>query len=333
MPNIKNKEDRLKILNECLRDPRREYTYVTLLAELNRQLAAMDKAQISERSLREDLKTLEFEFGIELDKKLMKQRPVVLRYADLSDTINKLSMDEANALRRTIDLLLQSPKPRPIQYDYIRVCLQQILKDRSLDIENPSVKFADNLDQEGRGYFVDLCGYIFDKQSLKIEYCPFNAENRVYKVSPYLLKQYNERWFLMAWDTEKEMLLTLALDRMVSIKKSTVKYVPCHVDWNDYFDEIVGVTMYKENQIDRIRLKIRAERFPYVETKPFNSSHKVVKELSNDEFVVFEINVRPNNELESLILSFGETMEVLEPAWLREKIRQRVKAQANLYKE
>ena len=42
MPEIKHREDRLKILNECLRDPHRLYTYETLLSELNRQLALVD---------------------------------------------------------------------------------------------------------------------------------------------------------------------------------------------------------------------------------------------------------------------------------------------------
>lgn len=332
MPKIKNKEVRFKILNECLRDPHRLYTYETLLAELNRQLAMSDAClQVSERTLREDLKDMMYMYGIELDQRLQKQRPVVLRYADLSDSINKLSMDEANALRKTIDMLLQSPEPRPIQYDYIRVCLQQVLKDQALDVDDPAVRFADNLDQKGREHFVDLCGYIFEKQTLEIEYCPFGAESRVYKVSPYLLKQYNERWFLFAWEAEEGMMLNLALDRIVGLKKYPGKYVPCTQDWDSYFDEIVGVTMYKDRAVVPIRIKVKADRYPYIETKPLNPSQRLVKEMSTDEYKVVEIKVRPNNELESLIRSYGDAVEVLEPLWLRERMIESARRLLALY--
>lgn len=321
MPKIKNKEVRFKILNECLRDPHRLYTYESLLAELNRQLAMLDDClQVSERTLREDLKDMMNVYGIELDQRLSKQRPVVLRYADLSDSINKLSMDEANALRKTIDMLLQSPEPRPIQYDYIRVCLQQVLKDQALDVANPAVRFADNLDQKGREHFVDLCGYIFEKQTLEIEYCPFGAESREYKVSPYLLKQYNERWFLFGWDADEGMMLNLALDRIVGLKKAAGRYVPCTQDWDAYFDEIVGVTKYEGYAVETIKLKVQADRYPYIETKPLNPSQRLVKEKSTDVYKVVEIKVRPNNELESLIRSYGDAVEVIEPLWLREKM-------------
>ncbi len=46
----------------------------------------------------------------------------------------------------------------------------------------------------------------------------------------------------------------------------------------------------------------------------------------------FSIQIRPKKELESLILSFGEDMEVLEPASLRTSIKNKLQKMQKLYR-
>lgn len=67
----------------------------------------------------------------------------------------------------------------------------------------------------------------------------------------------------------------------------------------------------------------------YIQTKPLHGSQKI-KEKS-DTFVLIELELIPNYELESLILSHGEGIEILSPEILRNKIKNRIQMTLNNY--
>ena len=71
-------------------------------------------------------------------------------------------------------------------------------------------------------------------------------------------------------------------------------------------------------------MKISAERYPYIATKPLNPYQKLIKDMSNDEYKVIKIPLIANLELEGLILFYGSDIEVLKPEWLRDKIANRL---------
>jgi predicted DNA-binding transcriptional regulator YafY len=59
--------------------------------------------------------------------------------------------------------------------------------------------------------------------------------------------------------------------------------------------------------------------------------HATQKEKPTENGLEVRINVIPNYELESLILSFGERVQVLAPEWLAAKISERIKKATLLY--
>ena len=215
-------------------------------------------------------------------------------------------------------------EPHPLQFDYVRLCLQQILKNRHINIDNTAISFSDNLDHKGREYFIDLCRYIMDKQAVKICYLPYFGKAINVDVFPYCLKQYNERWFLIARQSENTFLTNYALDRIEKIEDSSVKYQETTIDFTTYFDDIIGVTKNIGQNAEDVYLKISPKRYPYIATKPLNPYQKLVKDMSTDEYKVIKIPLIVNLELESLILSYGDDVEVLKPEWLRDKIENKL---------
>lgn len=69
---------------------------------------------------------------------------------------------------------------------------------------------------------------------------------------------------------------------------------------------------------------------PYVITKPFHKSQRII-ETRNNGSLVFNIFVQINYELERLILGFGESLEVLKPLKLRKRILYKQKASVKNY--
>ncbi len=68
---------------------------------------------------------------------------------------------------------------------------------------------------------------------------------------------------------------------------------------------------------------------PYVISKPLHGSQKTI---SHDETgLIIQLEIIPNFELETLILSFGERAKVISPESFREVIMKRVKGMRELY--
>jgi predicted DNA-binding transcriptional regulator YafY len=79
-----------------------------------------------------------------------------------------------------------------------------------------------------------------------------------------------------------------------------------------------------------VKLKVGKKLWPYIETKPVHGSQKVVEHME-DGSVTIALEVHLNYELESLILGFGEGVEVLESAVLKKKISARVHEMTKKY--
>jgi predicted DNA-binding transcriptional regulator YafY len=61
--------------------------------------------------------------------------------------------------------------------------------------------------------------------------------------------------------------------------------------------------------------------------------HATQKQKPVDDGLEIRINVIPNYELESLILSFGENVQVLAPEWLAAKISDRIEKAGIFYQK
>ena len=126
-----------------------------------------------------------------------------------------------------------------------------------------------------------------------------------------------------------ESISTYALDRILTVGIWKATYRPCEVDLDELFADTIGVTVNPEARVERVVLKVEANRYPYVETKPFSERQKIVKK--DDESVTISFPMRVNKELIAEILSFGNDIEVIEPIELRTIIAHKVSDLNNKY--
>jgi predicted DNA-binding transcriptional regulator YafY len=75
-------------------------------------------------------------------------------------------------------------------------------------------------------------------------------------------------------------------------------------------------------------LLFNEKRGKYAETKPLHESQR--NKWTDKGFLV-TLKLIPNLELEQVILSYGEDVEVLSPQSLRDTIESRIKLLYNLY--
>ncbi|RYD69507.1 MAG: WYL domain-containing protein, partial [Sphingobacteriales bacterium] len=140
---------------------------------------------------------------------------------------------------------------------------------------------------------------------------------------------YNLRWFLFGEHEKDKKVLNLALDRIININESSNIYKQNEeIDFNEYFDDIVGVTVF-DKPIQKVKLLIKNELWPYIETKPIHGSQ--MKPQFTDQGVIIELNLIINYEFIAVLLSHGDRLMVLQPTELVSTMKERINSMKKLY--
>jgi predicted DNA-binding transcriptional regulator YafY len=165
---------------------------------------------------------------------------------------------------------------------------------------------------------------------LKIEYAPFGKDSYSERIYPYHLKQFNDRWYLIAQAVGYDSLGHYALDRIESFEEISMPFKESDVDFEEYFDDVIGITVPEHLELVDVVMRVSNNRFNYIKTKPLHLSQRVISEDKN--YTTISINVKITKELIALILSFGPDIEVASPASLRAEITKNIRALNYLYR-
>ena len=174
------------------------------------------------------------------------------------------------------------------------------------DLEGVIV-FDEVPDLKGIEHLNRLLNKIIEKQVIVMHYKPYEGNEISYIFHPYFLKEYNNRWYVIGWNEEEDMIYNVPLDRIVDFEDSYSEYNDTkRVSSTSYFKDIIGLRK-NDGKPQKLTYQFQKPRAYYVETKPLHHSQKKVKETEN--YIQFEINVIPNPELKSLISSFGDDVK------------------------
>ena len=201
--------------------------------------------------------------------------------------------------------------------------------------KNPEsiISYDDNAQLRGMQHFAQLHEYIRSQQPIVVEYLPYNRPEQMEEtIHPYFLKQFNCRWFVLGYNLKYDKITTFALDRIISIQKAAVKFIPnTRYDFQEYYKNVIGVSIANEGQeVEEILIEVDGQQYPYVSSKPMHMSQHLVRFTENGNAIIM-LKVIDNFELRQLILSYGKRMTVLKPKHLREEISKELKEILNNY--
>lgn len=324
----KNALLRYKVLDRCFRNPGRKYFWEDLLEEVNKELKEFNgpESTIEKRQLYNDMNFMESEQGWAIPLKRHKVgKKVYYRYEDTEFSISNepLNENEVNQIEAAISVF--SRFAGAPQFEWVQEMIP-VLQDR-LGLKGNSkevISLESNIDLKGLEYLNLIYEAIINEKVLKVVYQDFKSEKSFeLTFHPHFLKQYNNRWFVFGLNEEFDVpTWNLALDRINNIEQAHLEYIQSDIDWNEYFFDIIGVTRPESGKVEEVVLEFTKEQAPYVITKPL---HPTQKYKWIDEKLIVEIEVIPNYELETLILSFGEKVKALKPASFKQSIENRIK--------
>ena len=165
---------------------------------------------------------------------------------------------------------------------------------------------------------------IEEERAITIKYYKIRTDEiKSHTLSPYILRQYNDLWYVIAWCADRELTLVFALDRIREMK-------PAHVSWHmdpgfdpeQYFKYSFGITHSHDWAPEKVVFQIKKEAFYYLQVKPMHPSQRVLEETKKGCLV--EIEVLISDELVMYLLGMGDTISVREPVSLRKMMQMRV---------
>jgi predicted DNA-binding transcriptional regulator YafY len=328
MPVNRNALIRFRTIDKCLQNRRRKWTIENLIEACNDALyeyEGIDKG-VSMRTIRMDLNAMRSDkLGYNAPIIVEQKKYYTYEEADYSIANNPLSSQDLSVLQEA-SLLLQQFKGFAHFTDMNE--LIQKLEDKiysETSGHQSVIDFEKNDLLEGIHWLDILYKAVIKKQALNLKYQSFKAYTPTeFIVYPYLLKEYRNRWFLLAMHKKGNEIITFALDRMKQIdilEKETFK-VHKNFDATNYFNNIIGVTKNIGNRPVTITFLANAYHAPYIKTKPLHHSQKI-KETTKLG-IIFTIDVIPNFELEKEILGFGDGIKILSPANFVKVIKKRI---------
>lgn len=318
---------RYRLIDFCLQNRQRRWTIQSLLEFISdRMKEEFDReTSLSERQLLYDIALMRKDPPQGYGAPIVRKGGLVY-YSDPGFSISNvpLNHNDLQALRSALHLL--RPFDELPYFEELHTLLLKLEgrgKVPSVKNNHPAILFEKNEMLRGKHWLVKIFEFILQKKALRISYHPFYLDAPVdILFHPYLLKEFNSRWFVLGWNEMEKAVWNLALDRIQGIEA-----LPGHpffpnlsLDPDSYFRDIIGVTLPTDMVRTKIRLLFSPSRAPYVLTKPLHGSQKLLETYS-DGSVELEISVIPNKELESMLLGFGPDCEVLAPDSLREKMK------------
>lgn len=328
MSTNKNASIRYRVLDRCFRSKKKFYIE-DLIHACEEVLLEIDPNSngVSLRQIRDDISFMKSADGwaIKLGDYRDGKR-MYYRYEDPDFSINNMPLNDLDIEKLVSAFQILSQFKGMPQFEWVHELLPKLKVGKApIATSKTMVEFDYNSDLKGIELFGDLYAHISGHKPLKVKYRPYGViEPYDVVIHPYYLKHYNNRWFLFGYNPEKDKPdWNLPLDRIVSFKTSREKFIPNKViDWDQYFDDIVGVTRPIDGILESVVLLFFGRTGYYIETNPLHRSQKP-KWLDKDTFEV-RLEVIINYELERLILSYADSVKVIHPESLTEVIANRL---------
>lgn len=325
----KNALIRYKTIDKCLQNHYRQWTLEDLIEACSDALHEYEgrDVNVSKRTVQLDIQNMRSDkLGYNAPIEVYEKK--YYRYAEEDFSITDIPLNETDmsVLSETMEMLKQF-KDFSLFSELGGIIQRLEDKVYSEKSDQAAIIHLDkNEHLKGLEHLDILYQAILKRIVLQLTYQSFKARKpSVMNFHGYILKEFNNRWFIVGKIEGQDKVITLALDRISNVDFNLdLDYRKPAFDADRYYENTYGVTVLPESQVMEVKLRVNRENAPYVLTKPFHHSQQLLERLKDGSIIV-QLNVVHNFELERLILGFGKAIEVLSPRLLRKRVRTNLK--------
>lgn len=330
MPRNKNAVLRYRIIDSCLINPYHRYPK---LSQIRERIEEQLMCTISESMINKDFAEMKRIYNAPV--KYHKPREGYY-YSEENFSIKEfpLTHDEVSALDYST-ALLQNLKGSKL-FDQFENAINKMIEGYRVSkiigkSERQLIQVEEPLKTGGNEWLEPLLKAIVAKKAIGVVYARYGGEEKTHTISPYLVKEYRNRWYVVGYSDKAANILLMALDRIKKIEPAEGQYIPTG-DFNpdDFFKYSFGITQIHGAKAEEIVLSFTPFQAAYILAQPMHHSQEVILENADEVRVKMEVYITP--ELIMTILGYGTQVKVVAPAHFKEQIKKIIQEMSANYK-
>lgn len=137
------------------------------------------------------------------------------------------------------------------------------------------------------------------------------------KVEPYLLKESQGRWYLIAKDEKDNKIKTFGLDRMSQLYSDNSTFTkPKDLDISTMFTDCFGIV--NTNDPKDIKIQVFGANAFFIKSYPLHHSQEVFSEDKNS--ITFSLHLSITDDFVMELMKYGSNLKILSPRYLNKRL-------------
>lgn len=231
--------------------------------------------------------------------------------------------------------------PEDLQESSILRWLISSFSASSLLVENGDLKDYVVLENvQGQIYLEKILQAIRNHQMLRMTYTRFGMkDSSIIEVEPYCVKLHHQRWYVIVRNPKSrhKNLTTYALDRIneLDIIVDSHYNLPKDFSASIFFKNYFGVYVDDKILPEHVVIRAYGTQADYLRSLPLHSSQKELSTVieTTEPYTDFTYYLAITDDFVNELLSKNDKIEVLEPASLRQKMREEIERMSKRYRE
>ncbi len=219
------------------------------------------------------------------------------------------------------------------------------IKDLTLDsyrlintyqmFEDADRYIAAEQNKSGSEHLLTVLAAIQNRKKLKFDYCKYVNESPLNRIiEPYFIKQFKNRWYVIARDTKDLQIKAFALERIVkdidTINPSASFDIPQNIKPDTYFKDSFGIFKLSDAKTEEIELSFKPLKGKFIKSQPLHASQTIIIDTDNELRVKLKLQITHDFIME--LLSHGSEVKVIAPKSLRNMVIEEYKNTLSQYR-
>lgn len=168
------------------------------------------------------------------------------------------------------------------------------------------------------------------RRQIRFNYQKYWEDQITYRTAePYALKEFRNRWYVMAQDAKDKQIKSFALERLTNLEITSQTFqLPPHYSPEQNYRYCFGIIGPNGQEPEEIILSFTAFQGKYLKSLPLHETQQVL--IDNEDELRLKLKLYITHDFVMELLSFGPELTVLAPESLQsELVSNYEQAQAN----
>ena len=206
--------------------------------------------------------------------------------------------------------------------DFFLKTIEEINSFSALKLTNSleNVVYLEKRQPKRAEFLPEIIQAIQKRNKIEFNYLKFGeTQETTRKVNPIAIKEFNNRWYLIAED--QDTIKNFGLDRMtklVTLNERIGKKID--FDYEEKYQHCFGIIAPNTEEPYDVVLEVSKKQAAYLETLPLHSSQHIIKRSGDKVHIGLKVYI--TTDFISEILSMGRFIKVLQPQILKDRIKE-----------